>query len=73
MLISLLLILAVCIVKDTSARIPCVLSSCLVLVLVFPACINQNQHFSLSLDVCNVKDISVRISLSRLVLFYVLH
>jgi len=61
MLISLLLILVVCNVKDISARIPCVLSSCLVLVLVFPVCINQNQHFSLSLVVYTVKDISVRI------------
>jgi len=72
-MIWLVLILVPCIVKDISARIPCVLSSCLVLVLVFPVCINQNQHFSLTLVPCIVKDISARILLSRLVLPCVLH
>jgi len=38
--------------RDISARIPCVLSSCIVLVLVFPVCINQNQCISLSLVPC---------------------
>jgi len=61
------LLLAAYTVKDISARIPCVLSSSLILVLVFPVCINQNLYFSLSLVVCNVKDISDRIPLSRLV------
>jgi len=68
MLISLLPVLAAYTVKDISARIPCVLSSCLFLVLVFPVCINQNQSFSVALAVYTVKDISARISLSRLVL-----
>jgi len=67
MLISLLLILVVCNVKDISVRIPFVLSFDLFLVLVFPVCINQNLSFSVALVVCNVKDISVRIS--YLVLF----
>ena len=73
MLISSLLILAVCIVKDISVRIHFVLSSCLVLVLVFPVCINQNLLFSfVFLAACIVKDIVFRILLSRLVTFYVL-
>jgi len=73
MLISLLLILDVCNVKDISVRIPFVLSFDLFLVLVFPVCINQNQHFSLSLVPCIVKDISARILLSRLALPCALH
>jgi len=74
MLISLLLILVVCIVKDISARIPFVLFFDLFLVLVFPVCINQNLLFSfVFLAVYTVKDISVRISLSHLVLFCALH
>jgi len=59
--------------QDISDRIPCVLSSCNVLVLVFLVCINQNLFFSVTLVVCNVKDIVSLICLSRLVLFYVLH
>jgi len=67
------LLLVVYTVKDISVRIPCVLFFDLFLVLVFPVCINQNQHFSLSLVPCIVKDISVRILLSRLVLPCALH
>jgi len=72
-MIWLVLILVPCIVKDISVRIPFVLFFDLFLVLVFPVCINQNQHFSLSLVPCNVKDISVRILLSRLALPGALH
>ena len=73
MLISLWLILVPCIVKDISVRIPCVLFFDLFLVLVFPVCINQNQHFSLSLVVCIVKDTVFRILLFRLALPFALH
>ena len=73
MLISLLLILVVCNVKDISARISFVLFFDLFLVLVFPVCINQNLSFSVALVVCIVKDTVSRILLSHLVLFYVLH
>jgi len=49
--------------RDISARIPFVLSSCHVLVLVFPVCINSNLLFSfVFLAAYTVKDISVRIS-----------
>jgi len=74
MLISLLLILAVYIVKDISVRIPFVLFFDLFLVLVFPVCINQNQHFSfVFLAACIVKDIVSHICLSRFVLPCALH
>ena len=72
MLTSLWLTLVVYTVKDISARIPFVLSSYLVLVLVFPVCINWNLSFSVALVVCNVKDIVSRILLSRLALPYAL-
>jgi len=62
MLISLHLILVVFTVKDISARISFVLSSCHVLVLVFPVCINQNLLFSfVFLAAYTVKDITARI------------
>jgi len=69
MLISLLLILVVCNVKDISVRIPCVLFFVSIFGFGISGLYKLEPVFSLSLVVCNVKDIVFRISLSHLVLF----